>query len=302
MKNSLIKGYECRFKSSSISFREEVVVVEKVAIVRFEESIKASILRGLKYLQGIDAFEGPILIKPNICTMSDGTGHSVTDVKLVEALVEIILDSDPEIHIRFVESDSQSKNTIDSFNKFGYLSLRDRKRKEGYDIDIVNLSAEPLVSVNVDGLHYETIDLHEILTKPHYYISVAISKTHETAFLTSSLKNQFGLLPRKGKAAYHSNISKIIVDMNKVVPPNLCIVDARVGVEGWNGPKTRPVGVFIMGRNPVSVDATVMRVMGLDIKRVQHLMLAAETKLGTLIPEVLGERIESVKVQFNAPF
>ena len=276
--------------------------MDKVAVIRNEDSIKASLLRGLEYIKENDFFRDPILIKPNICTMSDGTGHSVTDIGLVEALVDILLDANPDVPIRFIESDSQSKNAIDAFKKFGYISLRDRKRDEGFNVDVVDLSAEPLVSIKVNGLHYETVDIHEILTKPHYYISVAIAKTHETTFLTASLKNQFGLLPKKGKAAYHSNISRIIVDLNRIVPPNLCIVDARVGVEGWNGPQTRPIGAFILGKNPVSVDATVMRVMGLDIKRVQHLVLAGENNLGNLNPEILGDDIGSVKVQFRAPF
>ena len=42
--------------------------------------------------------------------------------------------------------------------------------------------------------------------------------------------------------------------------------------------------------------------MGLDIKRVQHLVLAGENNLGNLNPEILGDDIGSVKVQFRAPF
>lgn len=276
--------------------------MEKVALVRFEDSIKATLQKGLNHIKGIGSIRGPVLIKPNICTISDGTGHSVTDIKVVEAVVDIILQEYPDTCIRFVESDSQSKNTMDAFKKFGYLKLRDTKRESGYDVDAVNLSSKPLVSVKVDGLYYDTVELNEILTQPHYYISVAIAKTHETTFLTASLKNQFGLLPSKGKASFHSNISRILVDLNRIVPPDLCIVDGRVGVEGWNGPKTRPIGVFLLGKNPVSVDATVMRMMGLDIDRVQHLVLASENGIGSLHPEVLGEEIASVKVQFKAPF
>ncbi len=276
--------------------------MEKVAIVRFEGTVKDSLLKGLGLIEETGSFEGPVLIKPNICTITDGTGHSVTDIKVVEALVDILLDAKPAVSIRFIESDSQSKNAMDAFQKFGYIALRDRKRAEGYDVDVVDLSAEPQVLVRVDGLHYDSVEVHEILTKPHYYISVAIAKTHETTFLTASLKNQFGLLPRKGKASLHSDISSIIVDLNRIVPPSLCIVDGRVGIEGWNGPKTRPMGVFVIGRNPVSVDATVMRIMGLDIERVQHLMLAKTHNLGILHPEVKGEQIEAVKVQFRAPF
>lgn len=276
--------------------------MEKVALVRFEGSIKLALQKGLEYLEGIGTLDGPILIKPNICTMSDGTGHSVTDIEVIEAIVDIILEGHPDTPVRFVESDSQSKNSMESFKKFGYLDLKARKNEEGFDLDVVDLSAEPLVSVEVDGLYFDTVKLHRILTEPHHLISVAVAKTHETTFLTGTLKNQFGLLPTKGKAAYHSDINKVIVDLNRMVPPHLCMADARVGVEGWNGPKTRRIGVFILGKNPVAVDATMLKIMGLDTSRAKHLILAEENNLGTLTPQVIGESIESVRVAFNAPF
>ncbi len=276
--------------------------MEKVALVRFQDSIRESVRMGLEHIGGLEKTDAPILIKPNICTISDGTGHSVTDIRLVEAVVDLFFETFPDASIRIIESDSQSKNAMESFEKFGYTSLKDEKRKQGFDVDIVDLSNEPLVPVAVNGMYFDTIKLHEILTEPHYYISLAIAKTHETAFLTASFKNQFGLLPNKGKASYHAKIDEILVDLNRIVPSDLCIVDARVGVEGWNGPKTRPIGAFIVGKNPVSVDTIVTKVMGLDVTRVRHLMLANENNMGSLSPRVSGERIEAVQVEFDAPF
>ena len=275
--------------------------MDEVALLRFDGSLESTIKNGVEMVGGFPIITNPVLIKPNICTNSDGTGHSVTDVKVVETLVNLILAENPKASIKLVESDSQSKYTHDAFKKFGYTRLQEAKTGDGFDIDLVNLSDGPLVSVDVNGLHYDTVEVHEILTKPHHYISVAIAKTHETAFLTSTIKNHFGLLPKKSKAAYHSKIHEIVVDLNKIVPPDLCIIDGRVGVEGWNGPTTRNLGVFIIGKNPVAVDATVARVMGFEINKIRHLVLAGEIGLGDLNPNILGESIESVMMNFNAP-
>jgi len=130
---------------------------------------------------------------------------------------------------------------------------------------------------------------------------MAVAKTHYLTFVTGSLKNLFGLLPRKDQSFYHTNINEVIVDLNRFVRPDLCIVDARVGLEGWEGPKTRRLDTFILGRKPVSVDATMARVMGFQPRRIRHLVEAERYGLGTLNPEVLGESIESTAVEFKTP-
>ncbi|MDF1539920.1 MAG: hypothetical protein P1Q69_13570 [Candidatus Thorarchaeota archaeon] len=55
-----------------------------------------------------------------------------------------------------------------------------------------------------------------------------------------------------------------------------------------------------MGRQPVSVDAIMTRIMGFEPEQVGHLMKSVDCELGSLNPEVLGGSIESVMVKFNA--
>ena len=100
---------------------------------------------------------------------------------------------------------------------------------------------------------------------------------------------------------YHPNINEVIIDLNRIVAPDLCIVDARVGLEGWNGPKKRSINAFIIGRKPVSVDATTTRVMGLDPKKIRHLVEAEKYGLGTIHPTIVGESIDAMAVKFNQP-
>jgi hypothetical protein len=56
-----------------------------------------------------------------------------------------------------------------------------------------------------------------------------------------------------------------------------------------------------MGRNPVSVDSIMARVMGFNSKKIRQLLEAEKFDLGTLNPKVLGSNIESIKVPFNPP-
>ncbi|MFW9893963.1 MAG: DUF362 domain-containing protein [Candidatus Thorarchaeota archaeon] len=240
-----------------------------------------------------------MLIKPNICTISDSTGYSVTRIETVKALIELLLEINKKLSIKIIESDSQSKNAKDAFDKFGYTHLCDDMQKTGFDVCTIDLSDTPLTELEFVGEYFENPELPEILLNAGYFISVAIPKTHYLSFLTGVLKNLFGVLPRKGQSFYHSRIDDVILDLARIIRPNLNIVDARVGIEGWNGPRTRNLNAFIVGHGAVSVDSTMARIMGFEPEQIRHIMRTKDYDLGTINPSVLGESIESVFVRFN---
>jgi uncharacterized protein (DUF362 family) len=248
--------------------------MDSVALVRYEGDIRGTLEKGLTLLGGLDNLKSPVIIKPNICTISDDTGFSVSKSDVTEALIGLVMEENSNLAIRIVESDSESKYADEAFEKFGYSQLVDGLKHVGTDISLVNLSKSP---------------------------TIFLPFTHSLTFLTGALKNQFGLLPRKNKNSYHSHINGIIVDLNCLIQPDLCIVDARMGVEGWNGPKIRPLGVFIIGKKPASVDATLARIMQFEPERIPHLVKSSEQGLGTLNPTVKGVSIDSVSVGFNPP-
>ncbi|MHA1965288.1 MAG: DUF362 domain-containing protein [Candidatus Thorarchaeota archaeon] len=275
--------------------------MNSVALVKYKDSISKALEEGLAHIGGFGVLESPVLVKPNICTISDDTGYSVTRVETVRALIEMLLRTNEKLSIKIIESDSQSKTAQEAFEKFGYTQLCDEIQNTGFDVSTVDLSKAPLKKIEFTGDYFENPKLPEIILNAGYFISVAIPKTHYLSFITGVLKNLFGILPRKDQSFYHSKIKEVIVDLARIIKPNLNIVDARVGVEGWNGPKTRKLDAFIVGRGAVSVDSTMARIMGFDPKRIRHIMDSYDYDLGTIDPSVLGEAIESIAVNFNPP-
>ncbi len=275
--------------------------MSSVALIKYKDSINKALEEGLAHIGGFGALESPVVVKPNICTISDGTGYSVTRVETVRALIELLLKTDEKLSIRIIESDSQSKDAEEAFKKFGYTELCEGKRQAGFDVDTVDLSRAPLMELQFIGDYFECPKLPEIVLKAGYFISVAIPKTHYLSFITGALKNLFGILPRKDQALYHLKIDDVIVDLARIIRPNLSIIDARVGVEGWNGPKTRRLDAFILGHGAVSVDSTMARIMGFEPQQIHHIMNAYDYDLGTIHPNVIGESIESVAAKFKPP-
>ncbi len=275
--------------------------MNSVALMKCKSSVSKALQKGLEHIGGFGVLDSPVLIKPNICTISDNTGYSVTRVEVVKALVELLLKTGEALSIKIVESDSQSKFAEEAFEKFGYKQLCDDMKASGFDVRTVDLSKDPLMELQFVGNYFENPKLPETVLNAGYFISVAVPKTHYLSFITGALKNLFGILPIKDQGIYHSRIDDVIVDLARIIRPNLCIIDARIGVERWNGPKTRRLDAFIVGHGIVSVDATMARIMGFEPQQIRHIMDSHDYDLGTIDPAILGESIESIAVKFKPP-
>jgi len=140
-----------------------------------------------------------------------------------------------------------------------------------------------------------------------FLVSMPKLKTHHWAGVTLSLKNMFGIVPGScygwPKNVLHwAGIDSSILDINAAARPDFAIVDGILGMEG-NGPiqgTPKPCGVLVLGDDPVAVDATCCRVMGLRPEKVKYLD-AAGTMLGHIHAEKihqLGESMESTRTPF----
>src|ERR1700734_1086543 len=140
-----------------------------------------------------------------------------------------------------------------------------------------------------------------------FLVSMPKMKTHHWAGVTLSLKNMFGIVPGScygwPKNVLHwAGIDRAILDINAAARPDFAIVDGIIGMEG-NGPiqgTPKSCGVLVLGDDPVAVDATCCRVMGLAPEKISHIAQAA-TLLGQLDAakiQQLGETVASVRTPF----
>jgi uncharacterized protein (DUF362 family) len=178
--------------------------------------------------------------------------------------------------------------------------------------------ARSFVDLNVDDVQRVVLKTHASRLKELYLPKTALGvdflvsmpklKTHHWAGVTLSLKNMFGIVPGgcygwPKNVLHWAGIDRAILDINAAARPDFAIVDGIVGMEG-NGPiqgTPKDSGVLILGNDPVAVDATCCRVMGLVPERVKYLS-GAGTLLGHLkVDKIqqLGESIASVRTCFE---
>lgn len=137
------------------------------------------------------------------------------------------------------------------------------------------------------------------LLRCDFIISMPKLKTHHWAGITCSMKNLFGTVPGavygwpKNLLHVHG-IPNSVLDLTATIRPHLAIVDAVVAMEG-DGPimgRPRPLGFVAMGADPVAVDATCARVIGLDPEKIGYLRSASRF-LGVIDDARIDHRGES---------
>jgi len=288
----------------------EKVVVEKVPPTKTGEELRASLMDIFNSLGGMDKFvkKGQnVVIKPNIVAehgLRDGVyyGGVVTDVRLVRALIELLLPVAGKVTVAEGSSINREQ-TEKQFAHYGYDKLKDMDPKR---VALVDLNADQLIRKTVpNGKRMLSREIPLILEQADVIINLPVMKTHFAALASLSVKNLQGAIPPLEKYMSHFfGLWQNLVNTHYLIKPKLSIVDGLTGQEGF-GPVTgtsKPMNLLIGGTNLVAVDATAMRIMGLDPALSPPVMVAYMQGLGPIEPEkiqVIGASVEEVRSAFK---
>jgi len=280
--------------------RQSVVSIIKVG----EEGVEQAVEEALELVGGIRSVVKPgekVLIKPNYSLPRHPSTAVTTAPEVVSAVVELVMEAggDPVIG----EGSVVGHYTTMAFRVAGAEEISKR-----YGVPLVDLNGDEGVEVEIpNGKALKKVRVAKTALECDTIINVPKIKTHHSTLVTCSLKNMKGVLPAREKHVTHfSGLHQAIVDVNKVVRPNLNVVDGVLSMEG-NGPSFgKPVAtnLIVAGFDPVAVDSTICRAMGIDPKEVIHIRLAAEQGLGIMDKgaiEVRGFKAEDMRRDFARP-
>jgi len=246
-----------------------------------------------------------VLLKPNFVDL-DPAGAVNTHPAVVRAAREAFLRLGAR-SVRVGEGPAHERDTeaiIEAFRLRDFLPSR-----SDLFVDL-NLDEVQPIKLRTRASQLKQLYLPRTVLEADYLVSLPKLKTHRWVGVTLSLKNMLGIVPGccygwPKNALHWAGIIPSVLDINSTVRPDFAIVDGIVGMEG-NGPlqgSPKASGVLILGDDPVAVDATGARVMGLVPERIEYL-----AKAGSLLGNVqtekirqLGERVESVKIPFAVP-
>jgi len=269
---------------------------------RYEADLEAIVRQALRLLQ-VDVRGRSVLLKPNIVEFDPAAAIN-TDPRLVAATAAAMRSAGAR-QVTVGEGSGHRRDAHFIAGQSGLLDLL-----EDIDVPFVDLNTTAIGRVQ---LHSRFTSLGELwlpapVTKADLVVSMPKLKTHHWGGVTLSLKNMFGTVPGRiygwPKNVLHwAGLEESILDVAAAVRPQLAIVDGIVGMQG-DGPikgDAVDVGVIIAGTDPVAVDSTAARLMGIDPERVGYLEEAGRF-LGQLTPELidqLGEEPEGEAVLFE---
>ena len=276
-----------------------------------DEEVEDSVRAAVELAGGFPPAVGPgstVLIKPNVVSPSPSGAGNTTDARVTEAVTKMVLEMHPR---RVVIGEGSSvgydfrvrKDTMHCLEVSGTAHVA---RKLG--VDLVDLNRDERVEVQIDDAF--VMSAFSVARTAHdadAIIDVPVPKTHTRTGITCGLKNMKGTLPGDEKKRTHRlGLDRAIVDLNRVMKPDYVVVDGLVCMEGTHiyPDDCVPLGLILAGSDVVSVDSVCTAIIGLDVKQIFHVQLAAEAGLGVADLnriEVRGERIAAVTRRF-VPF
>ena len=219
---------------------------------------------------------GSVVIKPNLCTERPEQIHTAnTSIEVLRAVCEVLRERTAQITI--VESDGARYPAEAAFENNGVYSLAAE-----LGLKVVNLSKDELVEMPDPRL--KGFGMARTWLEADVFVTLPVLKTHATTVFTGTLKNQWGCIPRYDRILLHKYLHELIGQVNAIRPVTLALMDGLVGMQGRGPINGYPIdlNVLLASRDPVALDATAMRLIGLEPATSQHIVHAGRIGLGTL--------------------
>jgi ferredoxin len=163
----------------------------------------------------------------------------------------------------------------------------------------------PVLPPKRGGKIFKQLEIDQTVLEAGVIINLPKLKTHSLTLLTLGVKNLFGCIPGPRKALWHlkagedrKTFAKILVDVYQIIQPSLTILDGIVGMDGSGPNSGRPVplGLILASGDSLSLDQIVCDLLGISRKSLLTNRVAFEQGMGKDKINVLGERVEEVKI------
>ncbi|MBN2458639.1 DUF362 domain-containing protein [Candidatus Woesearchaeota archaeon] len=224
---------------------------------------------------------GKIFIKPDYMSSQVVPGLC-TSPWVLESVIRVVRQAMPYAKITVGDADPSCQGQLEkSFRDWGIDRLCSEQ-----GVGLLNLSRQPAVKLDLKGRRVHELHMPRVIAEADSIISVPVVKTHKLTGMACALKNQESCIGRIS-GLFHNCYGLMddifIAEINKAVKVDFVVADATVCLEG-NGPragKPRVMNMIIASSDRVALDTAVSEMMGLDPKKIGHIIESEKIGIGT---------------------
>jgi len=220
-----------------------------------------------------------VMVKPNMSWDRRPEYAATTNPELVSAVVTLCLNAGAK-KVLIVDNTCN-----DARRSYKNCQIQDMAGKAGADVRFVR-DTHYVDTEIPGGTTINRWPVHEEVFKVDKLINMPILKHHSLSGLTIGFKNMMGLVGGS-RGRIHRPFAESIVDINRVIVPDLTVVDAirvlrRNGPSGGNLNDVDELNTVIAGTDRVLVDAWSARVFGTEPESLKYLELAHAAGMGEI--------------------
>lgn len=277
-----------------------------VAIVRCPAYESTAVDRALEealgLLGGIGRFikrDEQVLLKPNLLAAASPDEHATTHPEVVAGVIRQVQQAGGRPFL----AESPAFGSLAHVAETAGVGAVARR----YEVPLVELDRPTHLPVK-SPINGRWLVGDPRVIQADVVINLPKLKSHVQARLTGAVKNLYGCVPGKRKVWWHfqarhalDTFCDMLVENARAVSSALTVVDAVVAMEG-RGPRRgtpRPVGLLVVGEDPVAVDAVLGALVGLPADQHEVLRAAARRGIGTpdlAAIRVVGEPLDRVRI------
>ncbi|GAB4150778.1 MAG: DUF362 domain-containing protein [Planctomycetota bacterium] len=230
--------------------------------------LRDSLRQLLEPLGGIAAFVKPgmrVLIKPNLLGPHPRQDAVCTDPEVIVAVAEMVLEAGGHAVV------GDSPGLVRAEKVLRTLEVWDRLKSIGCELVEFDSFEER------SGGTFHSIEIATAPLEADLVINLPKLKTHGMMVLTLGVKNMYGCVVGRRKAAYHLHVkdsrdlfAKLVGDICEAVAPGLTILDGVIGMEG-EGPGSgipRNTGFLAASQDPWALDLVTAWILGYSVEEV----------------------------------
>lgn len=269
-------------------------------INKIHGELKGDILKGLEFIGWKEYVkrDSVVFVKPNFTFPYYREGVT-TSPKLLKSLLEILKSRSSKVIVGESDGGNRSFKAEAAFEGHG---MYDICKEVG--VELVNLSRLPskFVESEIQCKKVRVPMPKMLLEDVDCFISVPVLKVHVVTEVSLGLKNNWGCHPDTMRGLHHKNLDRKLALMAKALNPKIVVIDGIYGLDGHGPMFGNPIktDLLLMSNNVVVADTLGTAIMGLDLKKAKHIMVAEKEGIGTT--DLDGVRINTDWKKYELQF